>query len=893
MANNIIKRVWNQGSMTPIEDLQGSAFTNENGGHTFQISGVDSNGESLALSGTIAASFLRPDQTTVGISGSVSGGVASVTLSEECYGVPGRFGLVIFMTSDGKKTAIYSCVGNVARSSTDAVAPGVAADVVDLINEIQMAVDTIPASYSALMADIAPTYSSSALYAVGDYAWCEGDLKRCIVPITVGETYTPAHWTSAVVGDDVSALKSAINTLDETVNGDPGGYTINLFNPNDPDLISTGYINQNNTYVQHGSFFETGYIACESGDTFTFVNDGAKLTGGRIVCYYDENKDFVSSNANAQMPTITIASDSSIKYFRISMQNQDKDTLMIVKNDTSIHEYVPYYIEPVPGLTDIVSEHGTEIDAITDATSSDVGKVLTVKTVEDGKVAEWQFSEPQTAEDTLSIMDKFSLLEGDYYTNKFDKDHITNGYINSDGTITTSGGWALTDYLPVRPGDVIRIVNNGALLSVTNASVGTYSANRTWISLVNGVGNPFTVPQDAEYRYIRFPFGISGVDTSKITVTINDTTLYTTPPTYHKQDSVFHLIDDNESDQDHVNSIYACSYFNSVPEQITVNAGGYLKSDGTVGTLSDTRFKYTDFIEIISTAYKVTVSAGSTPYGVCFYDKNQNFISYDLHTNSIVDYEDVTLTIPENARYFRLSSFITTPSTRKAIVINDLYSIVTENMGNNYIGKKCAQLGDSITWYDGHTQTIDGQTVAVKGYASYLREKGIVVDNYGVSGACITNLSTYTDVCETVDSIDFTEYDLCTIAAGVNDYDFWNSPIGDFANSSFDKGVFTQAYQYIIETILAQNKTIKIILCTPLQETHKTTANTQGKYLKDYADRIKEIGAYYSLPVLDLYNEGGLNKINMATLTIDNLHPNNDGYELVCEHSFVSFVISH
>lgn len=217
MANNIIKRVWNQGSMTPIEDLQGSAFTNESGGHTFQISGVDSNGEAVALSGTVAASFLRPDQTTVGISGSVSGGVASVTLSEECYGIPGRFGLVVFLTSDGKKTAIYSCVGNVARSSTDVVAPGVAADVVDLINEIETAVSTIPASYSALMADIAPTYSSTARYAVGDYAWYEGDLKRCIVPITVGETYTPAHWTSAVVGDDVSALKSALNALGESL----------------------------------------------------------------------------------------------------------------------------------------------------------------------------------------------------------------------------------------------------------------------------------------------------------------------------------------------------------------------------------------------------------------------------------------------------------------------------------------------------------------------------------------------------------------------------------------------------------------------------------------------------------------------------------------------------
>ena len=210
MANNIIKRVWNQGSMTPIEDLQGSAFTNEEGGHTFQISGVDSNGDALALSGTVAASFIRPDQSTSAINGSASGGVVSVTLSAECYDVPGRFGLVIFLTSDGKKTAIYSCVGNIARSSTSTASPGTTADVVDLINQIETAVATIPASYSALMADIAPTYSTSALYAVGDYAWYEGDLKRCIVPITVGETYTAAHWTSATIGEDLCNVKGAI-----------------------------------------------------------------------------------------------------------------------------------------------------------------------------------------------------------------------------------------------------------------------------------------------------------------------------------------------------------------------------------------------------------------------------------------------------------------------------------------------------------------------------------------------------------------------------------------------------------------------------------------------------------------------------------------------------------
>ena len=290
MANNIIKRVWNQGSMTPIEDLQGSAFTNENGGHTFQISGVDSNGEALALSGTVAASFLRPDQTTVGISGSVSGGVASVTLSEECYGIPGRFGLVIFLTSDGNKTALYSCVGNVARSSTDAVAPGVVANVVDLINEIETAVGTIPASYSALMADIAPTYSSSALYAVGDYAWHEGDLKRCIVPITVGETYTPAHWTSAVVGDDVCALKSALMLKAANENISDSAIVGNkkiLLGAKEVVIYDTGAISDSSTNRS------SGYIPTNGFDKINISTSVG--TSYAAVAYYDADFSYMKS----------------------------------------------------------------------------------------------------------------------------------------------------------------------------------------------------------------------------------------------------------------------------------------------------------------------------------------------------------------------------------------------------------------------------------------------------------------------------------------------------------------------------------------------------------------------------------------------------------------------
>lgn len=208
--NNIIKRVWNQNRMVNIEDLCGMAFQAESGGHTFEITGVDDTGAVVPLTGTVAGVFRRPDNADIALTGAASGGVASVTLTDDCYAVPGRFGLTIFVTSGGQKTAVYAAIGTVASTNGGAVAGDTPQDVVDLINAIAAAVATIPASYTDLMTAIAPIYSTTALYPVGSYTWHDGHLYRCTTPITTAETWTAAHWTSAVLGNDVGGLKSAL-----------------------------------------------------------------------------------------------------------------------------------------------------------------------------------------------------------------------------------------------------------------------------------------------------------------------------------------------------------------------------------------------------------------------------------------------------------------------------------------------------------------------------------------------------------------------------------------------------------------------------------------------------------------------------------------------------------
>lgn len=300
--NNIIKRVWNQNKLVNIEDLTGMAFQAEDGGHTFQISGVDDTGTAVELSGTVAGVFVRPDNADIALTGSASGGVVSVTLDEDCYAVPGRFGLTIFVTSDDQKVAVYACVGTVSRTSTGGVAGDTPTDVVDLVNaisaaiaDLNSAIGQIPASYANVMAAIAPTYSGSALYSVGSYAWYNGSLYRCITAVTSGEAWTAGHWVAVALGGDVSNLsKTVINgyqslNRDDFTQGTWSNRAISTANSRictkalypvkkgDEIYIKTGTLQIAHGIYQDGQSSSTdykGWHSAASGETYYAAVDG-------------------------------------------------------------------------------------------------------------------------------------------------------------------------------------------------------------------------------------------------------------------------------------------------------------------------------------------------------------------------------------------------------------------------------------------------------------------------------------------------------------------------------------------------------------------------------------------------------------------------------------------
>lgn len=326
MANNVIKRIWNQNTLVNIEALKGAIFEDEDGGHTFEISGVDNSGNAISLSGTVAGVFLRPDNTDVPITGSASGGIVSVTLPAECYDVPGRFGLTVFVTADSQKTCVYAAIGTVGRTSSGSVAPGTSADVVDLINQISAAVATIPASWSGLMADIAPTYSTSAAYPVGAYVYYNGDLYRCTTAITTGETWTAAHWTTSVLGNDVSDLKNALN-----IYGISPLYFWNI----GKNMSSSGAL-QNNTSTALTSIFNVN-----GGNIIKNTTPAKDVSNNNLLFYVNQFSAGVwqSRTQLSSGNSITLASTTDgvrIGYGRsgsagITMTQEDVDTYFSMK----------------------------------------------------------------------------------------------------------------------------------------------------------------------------------------------------------------------------------------------------------------------------------------------------------------------------------------------------------------------------------------------------------------------------------------------------------------------------------------------------------------------------------------------------------------------------------
>ena len=418
--NNIIKRKWNQNSMVIIEDLQGMAFQAESGGHTFQISGVDGEGNAVALSGTPAGVLLRADGQDVTLTCSVSGGVVSATLPANAYVVPGRFGLTIFLTRDGQKTAIYAAVGTVGKTSSGTVAPPAGSDVVTLVNQINAAIAAIPVSYNSCFA---PAYSTSGLYSVGQYVTYNGNLYRCTTAITTAESWTAAHWTQTNLGADVYDLKSAL-TLSFT--DDENKVPASLFS-------ITGLLKGNLTV-------DAGQTNYKTTDFIELYTNECKIAGPAwpnavfaLFALYDADYQSLFIGYGANSFSIDLANYPTAKYFRASKANADSVAISVTPYNKAANnlEYlrneltasfangnneIPSGLYSIPG---ILNSAGTSVSGVSGWKTTDYIELFNYNGVISG------YGFPNNVYSTFALYDKQKNVLckngfGDFSINLFD-----------------------------------------------------------------------------------------------------------------------------------------------------------------------------------------------------------------------------------------------------------------------------------------------------------------------------------------------------------------------------------------------------------------------------------------------------------------------------------------
>ena len=108
------------------------------------------------------------------------------------------------------------------------------------------------------------------------------------------------------------------------------------------EIIRGGYFDETNTWVSNGSFYSSGYIACDYGDN---ININATYTQ-KILCY-DSNKAFlgatdVSINRNNKTGYSAYINVKNTKYIRLYGVTSNLYADMVVINKEYPSSYLPY-----------------------------------------------------------------------------------------------------------------------------------------------------------------------------------------------------------------------------------------------------------------------------------------------------------------------------------------------------------------------------------------------------------------------------------------------------------------------------------------------------------------------------------------------------------------------
>lgn len=144
---------------------------------------------------------------------------------------------------------------------------------------------------AAARGSLAPAYSASSTYAVGDIVLHEGQLYECSTAINTAEEWTAAHWTAKTVADEVSSLKGGLTDIQTATSGDIGKAL-------SPKTVSSGKVTEwKYVSVGGGGSVDLNYVTPEEygaeGDGITDDSQAVQdaVDAGYAV-YFEDGKTY-------------------------------------------------------------------------------------------------------------------------------------------------------------------------------------------------------------------------------------------------------------------------------------------------------------------------------------------------------------------------------------------------------------------------------------------------------------------------------------------------------------------------------------------------------------------------------------------------------------------------
>lgn len=488
-----------------------------------------------------------------------------------------------------------------------------------------------------------------------------------------------------------------------------------------------------------------------------------------------------------------------------------------------------------------------------------------------------------------------------------DVNAMVSGYVIEDGSIATQGNWITTGFIKIYKGVTYHIVGRNKFFIMYDiakkAITGSYKTS-------NVVNYSFTPEVDG---YVRFSF--TEIEThpsyqlrEELQMTADNPYIAFPIPLNIKL--IDRSVDSDALKRGVIKPEHFSDSYGVYMGVDTIQGIGVVMTDGTV--FNNVNYYYSIPIEVdASSIYFIKYAA---PTLCTFFDNDMNVVGY-IGTGSSTILEDYTFNTPSNAKYMIFNTKkehiseqyvykgkipLTNPSNDAievpwikadlmGSVKQELLSTMNSSTDPVYMGKNFISLGDSITWQDGQAYGQgEHKGEIARGYQTIIKET-LGFDSYhnaGVSGRPVANGSANgVGTNTTAKTINYKNYDLVIIAGGTNDFKL-NIPLGELGvigDTTFVDTTFYGAYRDIIEYILKQKPTIRIVLFTPLQRYNGgygvNTVNTAGHKLIDYVNAVKTIGEMYGIPVCDMYANSGFTHLTLSTFTMDGLHPNDIGYE--------------